>query len=174
MKGAAFYAYDRHDSQLPCYTQALRTSGPKASECATYAVWLQRSYRISFTPSWNQPCLVPGVGGELLLDAEEIIRAAGCSVADVRDSNDQVLSPTEVENNLGTLVDFTTPTTEPKFLPQGTPVSIELEPPESPNGPGPAHGASRPQRRATPTPSRTQAGLRTRDVRYRSSTTSYS
>ena len=85
-----------------------------------------------------------------------------------------VLSPTEVENNLGTLVDFTTPTTEPKFLPQGTPVSIELEPPESPNGPGPAHGASRPQRRATPTPSRTQAGLRTRDVRYRSSTTSYS
>lgn len=94
-KRAAFYAYDRHDSQLPCYTQALRTSGPKASECATYAVWLQRSYRISFTPSWNQPCLVPGVGGELLLDAEEIIRAVGCSVADVRDSDDQVLSPTE-------------------------------------------------------------------------------
>jgi hypothetical protein len=173
-KRAAFYAYDRHDSQLPCYTQALRTSGPKASECATYAVWLQRSYKISFTPSWNQPCLVPQVGGELLLDAEELIRAAGCSVGDVRDSNDQVLPPTEVENNLGTLVDFTTPTTEPKFLPQGRPVSIELEPLESPTGPGPAHGASRPQRRATPTPSRTQARRRTRDVRYRSSTTSYS
>lgn len=35
-KRAALYAYDRHDSQLPCFTQTLRTSGPTASECQTY------------------------------------------------------------------------------------------------------------------------------------------
>jgi hypothetical protein len=43
LRVAAFYAYDRHDSQLPCYAHALRTSGPTASQCGTYAVWFQRS-----------------------------------------------------------------------------------------------------------------------------------
>lgn len=134
-KQAAFYAYDRHDSQLRCYTEALRTNGPDASTCRQYAVWLQRSYRITFTPSWNQPCLIPQVGGEELLNAEEQIRGAGCSVGDVRSSDDKLLSPTEVDDNLGTPVDFTTPSPDTKFLPQGTAVSIELESP--PSSPGP-------------------------------------
>lgn len=127
-KQAAFYAYDRHDSQLRCYTRALRTTGPDASQCQAYAGWLQRSYRVSFTPSWNQPCLIPQVGGEPLLDAEEQIRAAGCSVGEIRDSDDKLLTPTEVQNNFESPVDFTTPAPDPKFLPQGTAVSIELEP----------------------------------------------
>ena len=49
-KSAAFYAYDRYDSQLPCYTAALRN---KDSSCNPYTLWLARKYRVSLGPLWN-------------------------------------------------------------------------------------------------------------------------
>lgn len=49
-KSAAFYAYDRYDSQLPCYTAALRK---KDSSCDPYTLWLARSYKVTTGPLWN-------------------------------------------------------------------------------------------------------------------------
>ena len=130
LKQAAFYLYDRHDSQLPCYTAALRAN-PKNSECDSYATWLTRQYQVSVGPSWDQPCLVPtlptsdppSVGA-----IEAQIRAQGCAVGKVTDAP----SDTVADDYVISL----TPAASPKFLPQGTKVAITQSsgPPDDESG----------------------------------------
>jgi GlcNAc-PI de-N-acetylase len=118
LKQAAFYLYDRYDSQLPCYTPALRAN-PKNSECGSYATWLTREYQVSVGPSWNQPCLVPTLPDSYtpsLAAIEAQIRAQGCAVGKVTDAPSDTVAD-------GYVISLT-PAARPKFLRQGTKVSI--------------------------------------------------
>jgi LmbE family N-acetylglucosaminyl deacetylase len=118
LKQAAFYLYDRYDSQLPCYTRALRAN-PKNSECSSYAIWLEREYQVSVGPSWNQPCLVPTLPGSYppsLAAIEAQIRAQGCAVGKVTDSPSESVAD-------GYVISLK-PAASTKFLRQGTKVSI--------------------------------------------------
>lgn len=118
LKKAAFYLYDRYDSQLPCYTPALRAN-PNNSECDSYALWLEREYRVSVGPSWNQPCLVPTLPDSFppsLGAIEAQIRAQGCAVGKVTDAPSDTIPD-------GYVISLT-PKASPKFLRQGTKVSI--------------------------------------------------
>ena len=118
LKKAAFCLYDRYDSQLPCYTPALRAN-PNNSECDSYALWLEREYRVSVGPSWNQPCLVPTLPDSFppsLGAIEAQIRAQGCAVGKVTDASSDTIPD-------GYVISLT-PKASPKFLRQGTKVSI--------------------------------------------------
>jgi hypothetical protein len=133
LKRAAFYLYDRYDSQLPCYTAALRAN-PKHSECDSYAIWLTREYRVSVGPSWNQPCVVPTLPSSFppsLGAIEAQIRAQGCAVGKVTEAPSDTVPD-------GYVISLT-PEASPKFLSQGTKVSIT----ES-TGPADAQGNSGP------------------------------
>ena len=89
VKQAAFYRYDQFDSQLPCYTAALRK---KNGVCSEYAAWLVRSYRAATGPGWYQPCFVPELAGFPIAlgqapasedEATALIRGNGCAVGKV-------------------------------------------------------------------------------------------
>lgn len=128
LKQAAFYLYDRHDSQLPCYTPALRAN-PKNSECTSYETWLTREYQVSVGPSWNQPCLVPTLSNypPSTGAVEAQIRAQGCAVGKVTDAPSDTVPD-------GYVISLTPPAST-NFLRQGTKVSIT-------ESSGPADGES--------------------------------
>jgi LmbE family N-acetylglucosaminyl deacetylase len=123
-KQAAFYLYDSYDSLLMCYTPQLRA---KNHQCDAYVLWLSRQYRVVTGPGWDEPCLVPDLstdstlfGGEppSLDEALAQIRAQGgwpgpISYAYDPDFPDQ-------------FVISQTPEPSPKFLPQGSQVSITV------------------------------------------------
>jgi LmbE family N-acetylglucosaminyl deacetylase len=128
LKQAAFYLYDKYDSQLPCYTPALRAD-PKNSECASYATWLTREYPVSVGPGWNQPCLVPTISSypPSAGAVEAQIRAQGCAVGKVTDTPSDTVPD-------GYVISLT-PTASTKFLKQGTKIAITESngPPDDPS-----------------------------------------
>ena len=125
-KEKAFFAYDKHDSLLPCSSvKLLQTAACK--HAGHYAQWLAREYRVGpgAGPGWYiGPCTVPAVAGQLFEPAEAAIGLHGCAVGEVS----HVASDTVDDGD----VIGTTPGPSPKRLPEGTKVSITVS-----DGPGP-------------------------------------
>jgi hypothetical protein len=123
-KQDAFYLYDTSDSQLMCYTEQLRA---KNSECADYAQWLTRQYRVRTGPGWDEPCLVPQLAGfpawfGFAPASEDAaiaqIRAQGGWPGKVSHEYDDFVPEGFVVSQ--------DPNDPPAFLPQGTKVSITV------------------------------------------------
>jgi PASTA domain len=83
------------------------------------ATWLTREYQVSIGPSWNQPCLVPTLPDSYppsVGAVEAQIRAQGCAVGKVTDAPSDTVPD-------GYVISLR-PAASPKFLRQGTKISI--------------------------------------------------